>query len=109
VSAWYGLRLGGADWFYQQGRDPDWERASIGFVLTAHTIREAFADGVRRYRFLLGDEEYKSRFATSEPEVRTVAAAGTAKGALALAAVRLIRRAPAPLRTRIGRRVERRA
>jgi CelD/BcsL family acetyltransferase involved in cellulose biosynthesis len=109
VAAWYGFRLGGADWFYQQGRDPDWERASIGFVLTAHTIREAFADGVRRYRFLLGDEEYKSRFATSEPEVRTVAAAGTVKGALALAAVRLIRRAPVPLRTRIGRRVERRA
>jgi CelD/BcsL family acetyltransferase involved in cellulose biosynthesis len=109
AAAWYGFRLGGADWFYQQGRDPDWERESVGFVLTAHTIREAFQDGIRRYRFLLGDEEYKARFATSEPEVRTVAVPGSAKGAAALAAVRAVRRLPAPLRARIGRRAERSA
>lgn len=107
VAVWYGFRLGGADWFYQQGRDPDWERASVGFVLTAHTIREALRDGIGRYRFLLGDEEFKARFATSEPEVRTVAVSGSAKGAAALAAVRLARRAPTSLRSRLGRHAER--
>ena len=35
AAVWYGFRMGGADWFYQQGRDPAWERSSVGFVLTA--------------------------------------------------------------------------
>lgn len=107
VAAWYGFRLGNADWFYQQGRDPDWERASVGFVLTAHTIRDAFEAGIRRYRFLLGDEEYKARFATRAQAVETVAVAGSAKGAAALALVRAARRAPRGLRVRLGRLAER--
>jgi CelD/BcsL family acetyltransferase involved in cellulose biosynthesis len=109
AAAWYGFRLGGADWFYQQGRDPAWERSSVGFVLTAHTIREAVGDGMRRYRFLLGGEEYKSRFATREPHVETVALAATARGAVALAGVRAIRRLPARVRQPLGRLAERRA
>jgi CelD/BcsL family acetyltransferase involved in cellulose biosynthesis len=109
AAAWYGFRLGGADWFYQQGRDPAWERSSVGFVLTTHTIREAVGDGMRRYRFLLGGEEYKARFATSEPSVETVALAATARGTVALAGVRAIRRLPAGARRRVGRLAERRA
>ncbi len=106
VAAWYGFRIGNVDWFYQQGRDPDWERASVGFVLTAHTIRDAFDAGVRRYRFLLGDEEYKARFATETHAVQTVAVAGSAKGAAALALVRAARRAPPTVRARLGRLAE---
>jgi CelD/BcsL family acetyltransferase involved in cellulose biosynthesis len=109
AAAWYGFRLGGADWFYQQGRDPAWERSSVGFVLTTHTIREAVGDGMRRYRFLLGGEEYKARFATSEPSVETVALAVTARGAAALAGVRAAHRLPAGVRRRVGRLAERRA
>jgi CelD/BcsL family acetyltransferase involved in cellulose biosynthesis len=109
AAAWYGFRMGGADWFYQQGRDPAFERASVGFVLTAHTIREAVRDGMRRYRFLLGGEEYKARFTTSEPSVETVALAATARGAVALAGVRAVRRLPARVRQPLGRLAERRA
>ena len=38
VAAWYGFRFAQIDWYYQSGRDPDWERQSVGFVLLAHTI-----------------------------------------------------------------------
>jgi CelD/BcsL family acetyltransferase involved in cellulose biosynthesis len=109
AAAWYGFRLGGADWFYQQGRDPAWERSSVGFVLTVHTLREAVTDGMSRYRFLLGGEEYKSRFATREPSVETVALSGTARGAAALAGVRAVQRLPARVRRPLGRLAERRA
>jgi CelD/BcsL family acetyltransferase involved in cellulose biosynthesis len=109
AAAWYGFRMGGADWFYQQGRDPAWERESLGFVLTAHTIREAVTDGMSRYRFLLGGEEYKARFATSEPSVETVTLAATARGTAALAGARAVRRLPARLRQPLGRLAEKRA
>src|SRR5438270_1048266 len=36
VAAWHGFRYAGAEWFYQSGRDPEWERASVGLVLLAH-------------------------------------------------------------------------
>src|SRR5207244_3847263 len=56
AAAWYGVRFGGAESYYQGGRDPALDDLSPGFVLLAHTIRAAFDDGVREYRFLLGDE-----------------------------------------------------
>jgi CelD/BcsL family acetyltransferase involved in cellulose biosynthesis len=74
VAAWYGFRFGGAEWYYQSGRDPAWERESIGLVLLAHTIRAAFDDGIGTYRLLRGGETYKARFATSDPGVETVVA-----------------------------------
>src|SRR5205823_5632991 len=58
AAAWYGLRFGGVDCYYQAGRDPAWDRAAVGFVLLAHSIREATADGIREYRFGRGDEKY---------------------------------------------------
>lgn len=94
AAVWYGFRMGGADWFYQQGRDPAWERSSVGFVLTAHTLRDAVQAGIKRYRFLLGAERYKARFSTREPEAETVARARSARGAMALEAYRAIRRLP---------------
>jgi CelD/BcsL family acetyltransferase involved in cellulose biosynthesis len=103
AAVWYGFRMGGADWFYQQGRDPAWERSSVGFVLTAHTLRDAVQAGIGRYRFLVGAEEYKARFTTREPELVTVAASGSAWGAIALAAYRARKRFPAPSRRPAGR------
>jgi CelD/BcsL family acetyltransferase involved in cellulose biosynthesis len=35
-------------------------------VLTVHAVRESVTDGMRAYRFLLGQESYKSRFATAD-------------------------------------------
>src|SRR3954452_19614419 len=61
VAAWHGFRFGGADAFYQSGRDPNWERQSVGFVLLAHTVRLAFEAGMAEYRLLRGEEGYKGR------------------------------------------------
>jgi len=85
VAAWLGFRYAAAESFYQAGRDPEWERSKIGFVLLAHTIRAAFEDGLREYRFLRGGESYKSRFTDSDADVETVALGHGALASLAVA------------------------
>ena len=72
AAAWLGYRCGGAEWYYQAGRDPALEREAVGFVLMNHTIREALNDGMREYRLLLGGESYKDRFANADHGLETV-------------------------------------
>ncbi len=72
AAAWYGFRYGDAEWYYQAGRDRRHDRLSIGFVLLAHTIREALDDGVGEYRLLRGAEPYKLRFANDDIPLETV-------------------------------------
>ncbi len=98
VAAWYGLRYAEVDSYYQSGRDPAFERLNVGFVLLCHTIRCAFDDGMRAYRFGLGDEPYKSRFAESDPGLDTVAMTAGLRGRMALAAIRSGSRMPARAR-----------
>jgi CelD/BcsL family acetyltransferase involved in cellulose biosynthesis len=71
VAAWYGLRYAGCECFYQSGRDPDWDAQSVGFILLAHSIRCAFEDGMREYRFLRGGDAYKDRFADGDSGLET--------------------------------------
>jgi CelD/BcsL family acetyltransferase involved in cellulose biosynthesis len=73
LAAWYGFRYGRAEFFYQAGRDPAADRLAPGFVLMAHTIREAIADGQREFHLLLGDEPYKERFSDANAPVDTFA------------------------------------
>ena len=80
VAAWYGFRFAEQEWYYQSGRDPAWDRSSVGLVLLAHTIRSAAQDGIGRYRLLRGGEAYKDRFATSDEPVVTIGHARTASG-----------------------------
>lgn len=89
VAAWYGFRFAGIESYYQSGRDPAWDRSSVGFVLLAHSIREALADGMREYRFLRGDESYKYRFAERDPGVETIALWRGMPGRLAVTAANL--------------------
>lgn len=92
AAAWYGFRFAGAESYYQAGRDPAWDRASVGFVLLAHSIRSALEDGQREYRFLRGGEEYKYRFAEDDPGLETVGLARTLLGRAALAAAVVARK-----------------
>jgi CelD/BcsL family acetyltransferase involved in cellulose biosynthesis len=101
VAAWYGFRFGGADWYYQFGRDPDWDKASVGLVLLAHTVRDALESGQREYRLLRGGESYKDRFATRDPGLETVAVPRGARGRLAVGAAAAGLAMPAPVRRRI--------
>jgi CelD/BcsL family acetyltransferase involved in cellulose biosynthesis len=71
AAAWYGYRFGGAESFYQSGRDPSFDRFSIGFLMLMRTVQAAFEDGLDRYAFLRGDEPYKDRLAESDPGLET--------------------------------------
>jgi CelD/BcsL family acetyltransferase involved in cellulose biosynthesis len=86
AAAWYGFRFGGVEAYYQAGRDAAHDDGSVGFVLLAHTIRDAAEDGVREYRFLRGAEPYKLRFADRDDGLETVALARGARGRIARAA-----------------------
>jgi CelD/BcsL family acetyltransferase involved in cellulose biosynthesis len=91
AAAWLGYRFNGVESYYQAGRDPALQRERVGFVLLAHTIREALQDGMDEYRLLRGDESFKYRFATSDPGLETLARPNGALGRLALA-LRTVRR-----------------
>ena len=101
VAAYYGFRFGDSDSYYQLGRDPEWDRFSLGLVLLAHTVRDATEAGRREYRFLRGDEDYKGRFATADPGLDTVALPRGPRGRLAIAVARASLATPAPIRSRI--------
>lgn len=105
VAVWYGFRYAGVEWYYQAGRDPARDSASVGFVLLCHTIRAALQDGASAYWFLRGSETYKGRFAEEDPGVETVAAVRTLRGRAAVAAARTIDRAPATARRYVRSRI----
>ena len=86
AAAWYGFRFGGADGFYQSGRDPRFDAYGVGTLLLARTIRDALESGAREYRFLRGDEPYKYRLATDDPGLDVVVRGRGAFDAAAAAA-----------------------
>lgn len=103
VAAWYGWRFAGSEWYYQAGRDRRFDDLSLGFVLLAHTVREACDDGIDAYRFLDGAEAYKWRFATGDlgAESRLIAS-GVVGGASSLA-IGAVAAMPGPVRRSIMR------
>jgi CelD/BcsL family acetyltransferase involved in cellulose biosynthesis len=105
AAAWYGYRFGATESFYQSGRDRRFDSHSAGFLMLAHTIEAAFADGLERYAFLRGNEPYKDRFATADDGLETRALGsraftrlGIAVGAAALRSPRLRRLAAVAIR-----------
>ncbi|HEV8603234.1 MAG TPA: GNAT family N-acetyltransferase [Gaiellaceae bacterium] len=94
AAAWYGFRFGDAESYYQAGRDPGWSGSSVGFVLLAHTIREALEDGVGEYRFLEGGEDYKYRFTREDSGLETIGLAQSTAGMAAVGAARTLGRRP---------------
>jgi CelD/BcsL family acetyltransferase involved in cellulose biosynthesis len=95
VAAEYGFLFQNVYFAYQGGRDPAWERESVGFVLQVETIRRVLEEeGAAEFRFLGGEESYKYRFPTDDPRLETVVAAATTRGRLASAALRTAWRVP---------------
>jgi CelD/BcsL family acetyltransferase involved in cellulose biosynthesis len=91
IAAWHGFRVGSIASYYQAGRDPTYERLSVGFVLLAHSIRSAIGEGANEYRFGRGDEAFKSRFTGDDPRLETVALTRGTAGAAAYRSARLAR------------------
>jgi CelD/BcsL family acetyltransferase involved in cellulose biosynthesis len=91
IAAWHGFQVGNVCSYYQAGRDPAYERHSVGFLLMAHSIRSAIAEGASEYRFGRGDETFKSRFASHDPGLETVLRTRGLVGVGAAAGARLAR------------------
>jgi CelD/BcsL family acetyltransferase involved in cellulose biosynthesis len=65
AAAWYGFACGRTVYFYQGGRDPRWERESVGLVLMGMMIQRAIQQGYRAFNFLRGDDPYKRQWTPS--------------------------------------------
>ena len=64
AAAWYGFTCDDTAYFYQSGRDPRWERESVGQVLLAMMVRRAMERGLKRFDFLRGEDPYKRQWTT---------------------------------------------
>jgi CelD/BcsL family acetyltransferase involved in cellulose biosynthesis len=85
AAAFFGWSIGPTYSYYLAGFDAALARHSPGTLLLAHTIKDAVADGCGRYDLLLGDEQYKARFADDVRPVRSVVLGRPAKLPFALA------------------------
>jgi CelD/BcsL family acetyltransferase involved in cellulose biosynthesis len=94
VAARYDFEFAGVYNAYNAGRDPAWNKAGVGLVLRAHTMREALANGVVEYRFLRGGEPYKKRFLTEDASLVTVARPRTWLGRCVTGAGALLKNRP---------------
>jgi CelD/BcsL family acetyltransferase involved in cellulose biosynthesis len=92
VAVWYGFRFASAVSGYQSGRDPGWERYSVGRVLRARAIRAAMEEGADEFRFLRGDERHKWRFADHDDGVVTLGVPFSPLGSAGLVGYRLASR-----------------
>lgn len=86
IAAKYNFRFAGVEFSYQAGRDVSWKRGSLGLVILAHAMRQAFEEGVREYRFLRGGEKYKFRFPVEDAGMETIVRARGPVGRAALSA-----------------------
>jgi hypothetical protein len=62
AAAWYGFGWGRTVYFFQAGRDPEWERKSVGITLMNKMIRRAIEQGYTRFDFMRGEEGYKMKW-----------------------------------------------
>jgi CelD/BcsL family acetyltransferase involved in cellulose biosynthesis len=93
VGAKYGFLFENAYFAYQSGRDPAWERESVGFLLEVESIRRTLEEGAE-YRFLGGEEHHKYRYPTEDPRLETIAAPASGRGRVAAAALDALWRLP---------------
>ncbi len=66
VASVYGVVHGGKFLYYQSGYDPAWASKSVGLVLLARTVQDAYAEGSTEFDFLRGNEAYKAQWARGE-------------------------------------------
>lgn len=62
VAAWYGFTSADTVYFYQSGREPQWEGDSVGAVLMGAMIRRAIEQGYVWFDFLRGEDAYKTQW-----------------------------------------------
>lgn len=55
----YGFKYNNIFYYYQSGFDTELSRYSVGMVIMGLAIKSAIEEGIEKYDFLHGDEEYK--------------------------------------------------
>ncbi|MCC6173794.1 MAG: GNAT family N-acetyltransferase [Chloroflexi bacterium] len=74
--------------YYLPAWDPELAALAPSSLLLAHLVERAYARGLHRFDFMLGDEPYKARWVTEERQtVRLVLAAPGLRGQAAFAAL----------------------
>ena len=73
AAAWYGFTYRDTVYFYQSGRDPRWDRESVGLILMGAMIRRAIERGYRRFDFLRGADAYKQHWTEAQRVTEEVA------------------------------------
>jgi CelD/BcsL family acetyltransferase involved in cellulose biosynthesis len=78
----------GTYYYYLPAWDPELSALAPSSLLLSHLIERAFTLGLSRFDFMLGDEPYKSRWATGERQtVNVLLASPTMRGQAAYAAL----------------------
>jgi CelD/BcsL family acetyltransferase involved in cellulose biosynthesis len=62
VAAQFGFRFGDTVYSLQEGYDPAFSKDSVGFVLRGHVLCQLIGEGARRYDFLGGVNDSKTRW-----------------------------------------------
>jgi CelD/BcsL family acetyltransferase involved in cellulose biosynthesis len=88
ISVTHGFRFVDSEWSYQFGRDPEFDRSSLGLIASAQAIRGAFAEGAHDFKLGPGRQDYKLRFATGDPGLETVGIARGLRGRASLIAAK---------------------
>lgn len=102
VAAEFGCRYGDTYSLLDGGFDPEYEKLSVGVVLTALVLRRLIAEGVRWYDFQEGDESYKARWGAGRRAYRYLCSAPPwSRGARYLALVSAAAQAKGWLRDRV--------
>lgn len=65
AAAWCGFAWRDTVYFYQGGRDPKWDRESVGTVLLGAMIRRAIERGYKRFDLLRGRDAYKDAWTSA--------------------------------------------
>ncbi|HUJ25464.1 MAG TPA: GNAT family N-acetyltransferase [Myxococcales bacterium] len=66
VASVYGVVHRGKFNYYQSGYDPNWAGKSVGLVLLAHAVEDAYREQLHEFDFLRGNEGYKGEWARAE-------------------------------------------
>ncbi len=99
VAAQFGFRHGTTVFCLQEGFDAEYASDSVGFVLRSQVIRDLISQGIRRYDFLGGTDEFKKRWGAEPCDyVNLSFARPRSKGAACLRSLDHARRAKSWLR-----------
>lgn len=69
AAAVYGFSYRNTLYYYQAGFDPEFSQYSVGFLALALTIQQATTEGLHKFDFLHGEEQYKYAWTSNDREL----------------------------------------